>query len=40
MDEQKKNSVATRTIIMAAVLVMGLVATMLAKGLIATTGLT
>ena len=40
MDEQKKNSVATRTIIMAALLVMGLVATMLAKGLIATTGLT
>jgi hypothetical protein len=33
-------SVANRTLIMAAMLVMGLVATMIAKGLIATTGLT
>lgn len=37
---ERKNTVATRTLIMAAVLVMGLIATLLAKGLISTAILT
>ena len=37
--QQSNRSVAARTLIMAAILMMGLVGTMFAKGLISTTGL-